>query len=88
MPLVVVAATTESQVARAVRRDGSTREEALARIRAQMPLAAKVAVAGIVIHNDGTQDALRARADAALAEICARLGVPLDRYPLPTKEAS
>jgi dephospho-CoA kinase len=82
-PLIVVAASEETQVARAVLRDGASEAEALARIRAQMPLAAKVALAAIVIQNDESRDTLRARADAVLAEVCRRVGVPIDRYPLP-----
>jgi dephospho-CoA kinase len=83
-PLVVVAASEATQVARAVLRDGASEAEALARIRAQMPLAAKVAVAAIVIQNDESRDALRARADAVLAEVCTRASVPIARYPLPS----
>jgi dephospho-CoA kinase len=82
-PLIVVAASEASQVARAVLRDGASEAEAKARIRAQMPLAAKIAVATIVIQNDGSLEALRARADAVLADVCARTSVPIERYPLP-----
>jgi dephospho-CoA kinase len=87
-PLVVVAASEASQVARAVLRDAASAAEIESRVRAQMPLAAKVAVAAIVIQNDGTLGELHARADAALADICSRVGVPLARYPLPSTEAS
>ncbi len=82
-PLVVVAASESTQVARVMARDGLTRAEAEARIRAQMPLAAKAKVAWIVIDNDGTLDALVARADDALTKVAAELGVPMDRYPIP-----
>ena len=82
-PLIVVAASEASQVARAVLRDGASEAEAKARIRAQMPLAAKIAVATIVIQNDGSLEALRARADAVLADVCTRASVPIERYPLP-----
>jgi dephospho-CoA kinase len=87
-PLVVVAAPEASQVTRAIQRDGASVAEVEARVRAQMPLAAKVAVATIVIHNDASLDTLRSRADAALADICARVGVSIDRYPIPTGELS
>jgi dephospho-CoA kinase len=79
-PLVVVSAPEELQVARTMKRDGASEEEARARIRAQMPLAGKVAVADFVIENTGGLEELHAKTDAVLAEICARLGVDVDRY--------
>jgi dephospho-CoA kinase len=68
-PLVVVAAPEEVQVARAMARDGSTEEQARARIHAQMPLAAKIAVADHVIENDGDRAATERRADQVLDAI-------------------
>jgi dephospho-CoA kinase len=53
---------------------------ALARITAQKPQEDKLRVADIVIHNDGTLDALTAKADAALDEVCRRVGVDPARY--------
>jgi len=82
-PLVVVSAPESAQVERTMHRDGATRAEAEARVRAQMPLAAKVAVAAVVIQNDATLEALEARADAALADVCARANVSIERYPIP-----
>ncbi|MCW5835350.1 MAG: dephospho-CoA kinase [Labilithrix sp.] len=79
-PLVVVSAPEELQVARATARDGATADEVRARIRAQMPLAEKVAVADFVIENTGTLDELNRRTDDVLAAICERLGVDADRY--------
>lgn len=79
-PLVVVSAPEELQVARATARDGSTRDEARARIRAQMPLAEKVAAADFVIENTGSIDELERRTDEVLAAICARLGVDPEIY--------
>ncbi len=87
-PLIVVAASLASQVARAMLRDGASAAEAEARVKAQMPLAAKVAVAAIVIQNDGSLDALRLRADEALVEVCTRVGVPIQRYPLPDAKSA
>ena len=46
-------ASPETQIARAMARGGLTREEAHARIDAQLPLAEKVRVATHVIDNDG-----------------------------------
>lgn len=80
-PIVVVDAPVETQVARTVARDGGTTEEALARIRAQMPLEEKARRADHVIDNTGTLDALRARADEVLDAVCERLGVDASRYP-------
>jgi dephospho-CoA kinase len=81
-PLVVVACPEHEQIARMMARDGATREEALARIRAQKPLAEKVAVADFVIETTGPVAESRRRTDEVLAAICVRLGVDPDRYPL------
>ena len=82
-PLVVVAASEATQLARTKHRDGATDDEALARIRAQMPLATKIAAADVVLDNDGTEAELLRRADEALDAICARTGVDPGRYPRP-----
>jgi dephospho-CoA kinase len=50
---VLVYASEETQIARQMARDGCTREEALRRIRAQMPLSEKRELADHVIENDG-----------------------------------
>jgi dephospho-CoA kinase len=80
-PLVVVAASEAHQVARATARDGEGEAAARARIRAQMPLADKVAVADFVLANDGSKEELEAAADAVLDAICGRVGVDPSRYP-------
>lgn len=72
-PVVLVAASEALQLERASRRDGSNDEETRARIRAQLPLAAKLARADIVIHNDSDLPTLRARSDEALAEVRRRV---------------
>jgi dephospho-CoA kinase len=82
-PVVVVDAPVDVQVERTVLRDGGTREEALARIRAQMPLEEKVRRADYVIVNTGTLAELDARADEVLDAVCTRLGVDPARYPRP-----
>ena len=82
-PLVVVAASEATQIARCKLRDGATDEEARARLRAQMPLAEKIAAADLVLENDGTEAELLERADEAFDEICARFGVDPGRYPRP-----
>ncbi|AKV01784.1 Dephospho-CoA kinase [Labilithrix luteola] len=80
-PLVVVAADESVQLARGRARDGANEEEIRGRIRAQMPLAKKIAVADFVIHNDGTRGELLAKTDDVLDAICAKLGVDAARYP-------
>ena len=80
-PVIVVDAPVATQVERTVARDGGTAEEALARIRAQMPLEEKARRADYVIDNTGTVDALRRKADEVLDAVCGRLGVDPSRYP-------
>lgn len=52
--LVVVAVPEPVQVERLMARDGLDRAAALARVRAQMPLAEKIAAADWVVDNSGT----------------------------------
>ncbi len=79
-PLVVVAAPEDVQIARASQRDAASADEVRARIRAQMPLAEKIAVADHVIENTGTLADLERRTDEVLAAICAKLGVDASLY--------
>lgn len=80
-PVVVVDAPVRVQIERTVARDGGTPEEALARIRAQMPLEEKVRRADHVIDNTGALDALQGRADEVLDAVCEQLGIDSSRYP-------
>ncbi len=82
-PLVVVAAEEDVQVRRAVARDAADEADVRARIRAQMPLASKTALADFVIQNDGTLADLEAKTDEVFAAICRRAGVDVTRYPIP-----
>ena len=59
--LVVVSASEATQVARVMERDGLEAAAARQRIRAQLPLADKIAVADYVIDNDGSIEETRAR---------------------------
>ncbi len=59
--LVVVSASEEAQIRRVMARDACSREEALARIRAQRPLADKIRAADHVLDNNGDLDATRAQ---------------------------
>lgn len=57
--LWVVTLDVEKQVERITQRDGCTREEALTRIKAQMPLVEKVKFADVIIDNSGTPEHTR-----------------------------
>jgi dephospho-CoA kinase len=81
-PLVVVSCPEEVQIARVLARDKASVEDARARIRAQKPLAEKVAVADFVVDTSGTLEEGARRADQALAAVCARTGVDFGRYAL------
>jgi dephospho-CoA kinase len=52
--VVVVYATRERQIERLMARDRISREEAISRIDAQLPLEEKIAYADYVINNNGT----------------------------------
>jgi len=67
--LIVVTASTETQIARTMARDGLSRAQAEARLRAQLPTEEKVRVATHVIDNDGARAATEAQVDALLAEL-------------------
>ncbi len=70
--LVVVATSPITQLARLMARDGSTEDEARARIAAQLPLDRKVDVADYVIRNDGDASDLEAQVRAVHAKILER----------------
>ena len=72
--VLVVAAGVETQLHRLVEQRGMSREDAQARIAAQAPLSAKLAVADIVIDNDGELAALDARVKEVWADLRARAG--------------
>lgn len=71
--LCVVALDPDEQIRRALERAGGgmSEEELRQRIAAQLPLAAKVAVADYVIDNGGTRQATRAQVDDMLADLAA-----------------
>jgi dephospho-CoA kinase len=54
--LIVVSAPEQDRIKRVMARDGSTREQVLARIRAQMPEEQKVKYADYIIYNDRIMD--------------------------------
>ena len=54
--LIVVVCDEEQQVQRSIKRDGAAREEVLARLSRQMPLAEKRRFADFVIDTSGTKE--------------------------------
>jgi dephospho-CoA kinase len=68
-PVVLVYVSEATQLERVMRRDGSSAEEARARISAQLPLADKRARADLVIENDGPRSELGVQVDRLLAEL-------------------
>ncbi len=83
--LVVVSTSPDLQLRRLVERDGVTADQAGARIRAQMPLARKVAVADYVIDNSGHWQDTREQVTSVIA--CLEEDAELLRSgrPLPTR---
>jgi len=81
-PLVVVSCPEDVQIARIHTRDAASRDDALARIRAQKPLAEKVAAADHVIDTTGSIEDNVRRTDEVLRAICERVGVDFGRYDL------
>ena len=66
---ILVACTEEKRLKRIVVRDNTTRQAALARIRAQMPEEEKRLLADYILENDGTIEQLNAQIDALLEEL-------------------
>ena len=62
-PLVVVTTSIEIQKQRIMLRDHLTEDQALARIKAQLPLKEKERLADFVIHNDGGWVKLQSQVD-------------------------
>jgi dephospho-CoA kinase len=54
--LIVAVCTDQQQIERAMHRDGITRDEALARLRCQLPLSEKVKLADFVIDTSGPKE--------------------------------
>jgi dephospho-CoA kinase len=67
--LIVVTASPETQIARAVARGGMSREEAEARVKAQLATEEKVRVATYVIENDGTVEGTERQVERVLGEL-------------------
>jgi dephospho-CoA kinase len=72
--LVVVTASEEQQLLRAMGRDGSSRDAALARLRAQLPLGEKVKLATHLIDNSGSLAETEAQVKALVEGLRAGIG--------------
>jgi dephospho-CoA kinase len=71
LPLTVLVHVPEAvQRARLIRRDGLAGAEALARIRAQMPIDAKRVHADVIIDNAGSRAATRRQVEALYGRLC------------------
>jgi len=68
---VLVAASEQTQLERQIQRDGATRDDALRRIRAQMPLSEKRGMADYVIENDGSLEQTRRQVDELIEALSA-----------------
>jgi dephospho-CoA kinase len=71
--LVVVVTDEETELARLMARDRIGREEALRKIRSQMPIAEKARLADHVIDNNGDRDATEAQVRTVHAALLERL---------------
>ena len=67
-----VASERETQISRMTTTRGYSREEAEARLAAQMPVAEKAARSHYVIHNDGTPEELKEKVKDFLAWLASR----------------
>jgi dephospho-CoA kinase len=81
-PLIVVACPEDVQLARVLSRGGVSQHDALARIRAQMPMAQKVAAADFVIDTSGPVERSAHRTDEVLRSICGSLNIDVRRFGL------
>ena len=72
--IVVVDASIDTRLHRLMEHRGMTREEALHRLNSQASDAERLAVADVVIDNEGTVEATLAQVDALWASVQAQLG--------------
>lgn len=70
--ILLVYAPPEVQIARVMKRNNMTRNEAVARLEAQMPIDEKLKRADVVIRNDGTMKELQQRVDEVWEELLSR----------------
>lgn len=70
--ILLVYAPREVQIARVMRRNRMTRDEAVARLEAQMPIDEKLKQADVVIRNDASMRQLEQRVDEVWEELLLR----------------
>ena len=70
--ILLVYAPPEVQIRRVMKRNKMTRDEAVARLKAQMPIDEKLRAADVVIRNDGTMRELEKRVDEVWQELLSR----------------
>jgi dephospho-CoA kinase len=76
-----VYASPELQIRRVMRRNNLSSEEAIARLKSQMPIDEKLKSADIVIRNDGTMRELERRVDEVWQELVLRERANRDQGP-------
>ena len=70
--VLLVYISPEEQLRRLMVRNGYTREEALSRLRAQMPIQDKLALADLVVNNEGLRDETKEQVAAVWGELVCR----------------
>jgi dephospho-CoA kinase len=70
--ILLVYAPPEVQIRRVMKRNNLSREEALSRLKSQMPIDEKPKFADLIIRNDGTMRELEKRADEVWQELVLR----------------
>ena len=70
--ILLVYAPPEVQIRRVMKRNKMTRDEAVARLKAQMPIDEKLGLADVVIRNDGTMRELEESVDEVWQELLSR----------------
>jgi dephospho-CoA kinase len=73
--VVVVACAPDTQIARIMKRDRLSRQEADRRVAAQLPIDAKVALADDVIRTDGSYEETNAQVQQLVTRLRAEKGV-------------
>lgn len=73
LAVVVVSCSEENALRRIIERDGCSREEALLRLRAQLPLSDKLRQATYVIDNNGTLEQLQSDVKQLISKLNGRL---------------
>ncbi len=70
--ILLVYSSPEVQITRVMKRNQMTRDEAVARLKAQMSIDEKLKYADLVVRNDGTMRDLEKRVDKVWQELLAR----------------